>query len=609
MRKIILILMLFVLTVCLAQASTFHGDDQRTGNFTASVEVLPSLNWTAELTGLVDSSPVYYNGHIYVTNWYGWGTWQPGLYSLNATTGAVEWKNDSITGASSVAVFGDKLVVGSLSGTLYYVNITSGKIVKSVKLESSPSWWGIASSPLVYNGSVYVTTFSNGTLWKLDADGNVLWHYTSGGEITPYSSPSAYNGLIFFAGNESGKHVLIAINESGDIQWKFPVDGKITNSPSVGDGKVFIATKSKLYAINFDESEAWNVSFNGTISTAAIAYGNIYIGSSDGKLYCFDSNTGNKKWEFDAGGKIDSSPAVANGVVYFATNTPHGTLYAVNAFTGELLWYYRLTPPSGSYYNIMSSPFIANNRLFIGADSGYVYCFKSGVVEVNVTLYPGKYTERAGTGSYEVNSTSALAALHYASLGGISDGAEIGFNYSINDSSYTQDGSLNVSAIMGLQNDGLKWRYWVNDVSPAVSPNKYELSNGDTIYYIFGTDTPPNAQIMLKINAKVMPAGVNAITVSNGARGGNITSWVNVTSTTSGWFVIVVSGTNDNGEAIAGISTVRLNANEETRVPVLIHVPQLAETGTYTLYAGVYRFEDYPNNPLVISSPVSSEVS
>jgi len=614
MRKVILISVLFTLLI-VVEANTFHGDVQRTGNFTASSKILPILAWKQELTGLVGASPVYNNGHIYVTNWYGWGSWSPGLCSLNADTGAVEWRNDKIAGASSVAVYGDTIIVGNLSGHLYYVNADTGAIEKSVLLESSPSWWGIASSPLIYNGSIYVTTFSNGTLWSLDTSGNVRWKYRTGGEIAHYTSPTAYNGLIFFAGNESGSNALFAIDESGNLAWKFSVEGKITNTPSVGYGKVFVATDKKLYAVNLDGSEAWSVNFNGTMSSAAIAYGKIYVGSSEGKLYCFNATTGNKLWEFTANGKIDSSPAVAGNIVYFATNTPQGTVYAVNADTGSLVWYYRLLPPSGSYYNIMSSPFIANNRLYIGADSGFIYCFNiSGSLVYNVSLIPGKFDVEVNGNTYSVNRATAMGALYAAQQ----YSAEVFFEITLDDSWYdpqTKTG-LFISSIMGLGTKQVNgsWIYWSiwneSKVMIPVSADAYQISGNETIYYCYGDGSSlDTCSVLLVINSHAKPVGISSLAVSDGNRGGDTTAWVNVTSAENDWYVVVVSGVNSEGEAIAGISTFYLNAGGELKVPVLVHIPQLAQTGSYNLYAGVYRLSDYPNALIHLYGPVSCEVS
>ncbi len=600
----VLILALILSAGCASASPLFHGNYTRAGNFSATSIIIPSVKWKTDLTGLVDASPVYYNGKIFVENWYGWGTWSPGLYCLNATNGNVIWVNSSITGASSVAVLGNEVVVGSLSGYLYYVNITNGHIIKKIKLENNPSWWGIASSPLVYNNYVYVVTFSNGTLWKLDSNGNIVWKRTTGGSLSHYTSPAAYNGMIFFVGNNSSnnyKPTLYAVYENNTVAWTFVADSAIENTPSVGYGKVFFATDNYLYAVYINNgTQAWRVRLNGTISTAALAYGNVYIGSRDGKLYCINASTGRVIWTYTANGKIDSSPAVAAGYVYFATNTPEGTIYALDAHTGVMKWYYKLTPPTGYYYNIMSSPFVADNKLFIGTDSGYVYCFNAtGWVSVNVTLYPGTVTVKASGVSYTVNRTSALGALYVASQGGQAKGAIIGFNFTLSNAWYAQYGSLYLTSIFGVAQTSTEWwMYQVNSVSPSVGINQYQLSNGDVVYFMYGSSyplTPSNAKVVLRINATVEPVGISHFTVSSARIAGNATAWVNVTVTNSGWYVLVVSGTNSNGDYIVGLSTFYAQANKEIKVPVMIPVPQYVHAGTYTLYAGIYPFNQYPN--------------
>jgi outer membrane protein assembly factor BamB len=39
----------------------------------------------------------------------------------------------------------------------------------------------------------------------------------------------------------------------------------------------------------------------------------VYIGSSDGRFYVLDTRKGDKLWEFDMGGPVTASPAVASG--------------------------------------------------------------------------------------------------------------------------------------------------------------------------------------------------------------------------------------------------------------------------------------------------------
>ena len=48
----------------------------------------------------------------------------------------------------------------------------------------------------------------------------------------------------------------------------------------------------------------------------AVAGGYIYIGSWDHNVYCFDSVTGAKIWNYATGGGVSSSPAIVDGRVY-----------------------------------------------------------------------------------------------------------------------------------------------------------------------------------------------------------------------------------------------------------------------------------------------------
>ncbi len=592
MRRSLMLILMLMLAIQTAQAWTFHGNAQRTGNFSDIAPMTDQLVYKVKIGGLVDSSPMVYDGNVYVISWYGqWYGESSHLACINATNGSVIWEIKA-EGASTPCGYDGKVFVGLLNGSLMCVDANNGRIIWIEKLESNPQYWGIASSPLVYNDTLYVTTFSNGTLWALNLNGSVKWKVTTGGEISHYTSPSAYNGLIFFAGNESvnGTYVneLICANESGGIVWKFPVDSLILSSPAVGYGKVFFTTMHRIYAVNISTGkEVWNVSINGTISTPALAFGAVFVGSRDGKLYCIDANNGTILWTFQANGKIDSSPAVANGVIYFATNTPNGTIYALYP-NGTLLWKYTLIPPEGKYYNIMSSPFVWNGKLFIGADDGNLYIF--GIWKGDVTLAPGNFTVVADNGkTYVVPNMTALGALNEASKLG-------GFSYTVNET--WGGGNLYPTSIGGIRG---VWRYDVNGITQTTGTNKYNVSDGDTVVFWLLTksgDNPKNApnEVIIHVHAKKIV--INNLRVSDGRRGGNATAYVNVTALKSGWFVIVVSGTNANGDSIAGISTVKLNFGETVNVPVIIPIPQLVQTGTYRLYAGVYELNNYPNELL-----------
>ena len=73
-------------------------------------------------------------------------------------------------------------------------------------------------------------------------------------------------------------------------------------------------------------------------------------------------------WRFDAGGHVQSSPAVADGVVYFSGDN---NVYALDATTGEELW--RFETGRGS-----SSPTVVDGVVYAGNFDGCVYALDAG---------------------------------------------------------------------------------------------------------------------------------------------------------------------------------------------------------------------------------------
>ena len=66
----------------------------------------------------------------------------------------------------------------------------------------------------------------------------------------------------------------------------------------------------------------------------------------DDNVYALNASTGAKLWSYTTGGYVDSSPAVANGVVYIGSDD--GNVYALNASTGAKLWSFTTGDSGGS---------------------------------------------------------------------------------------------------------------------------------------------------------------------------------------------------------------------------------------------------------------------
>ncbi len=116
----------------------------------------------------------------------------------------------------------------------------------------------------------------------------------------------------------------------------------------------------------------WTYITDGSLdSSPAVADGKVYFGSGEYpyKVYCLNANTGSKIWSYSPGGYVSSSPAVADGKVYFGSDDYK--VYCLNANTGSKIWSYT----TGSY--VYSSPAVADGKVYIGSNDYKVYCLNA----------------------------------------------------------------------------------------------------------------------------------------------------------------------------------------------------------------------------------------
>jgi eukaryotic-like serine/threonine-protein kinase len=134
----------------------------------------------------------------------------------------------------------------------------------------------------------------------------------------------------------------------------------------------------------------WKFHTDGRIfSSPAVANGVVYVGSEDNNLYAVDQVTGALKWKFTTGSRVNSSPAVDGGVVFFGSYD--GNFYAVDAATGKKKWYFKTggerrfegkhlhgAVPEGEtmpdpFDFFLSSPAVVNGVVYFGSGDGNVY--------------------------------------------------------------------------------------------------------------------------------------------------------------------------------------------------------------------------------------------
>src|ERR1700733_2541456 len=265
--------------------------------------------------------------------------------------------------ASSPAVVNGVVYIGSVDNSIYALNGRTG-----AQLWSYATGGTITASPTVANGVVYVGSNDN-NLYALNAStGAPLWSYTTGGGVD--SSPTVANGVVYVGSYDDNVYALNA--STGALLWSYTTGGYVYSSPAVANGVVYVGSNdANVYALNaITGVKQWSHTTGyGVNGSPTVAYGGVYICSGDDNVYALNASTGLQLWSYNTGFYEDSSPAVANGVVYVAASA--GNVYALNAGNGQLLWSY----PIGFYGD--STPAVANGVLYVSSDSDSLYALNA----------------------------------------------------------------------------------------------------------------------------------------------------------------------------------------------------------------------------------------
>lgn len=209
-----------------------------------------------------------------------------------------------------------------------------------------------ASTPTYSKGRLYIVNLEPGHVLSLNArNGRKIWQKNL--PCRSESSPAVIHDRVYF-GCENG--VLYALKaKTGKEVWETSVSGAIKGAPAYEGGTLFVGdyggVVTAVKAGNGDikwQSDGLGSSFGRAgsfYSTPAVAYGRVYLGSNDGRVYSFDKNTGELAWTTSTGGWVYSGPSVAQvpgtpPSVYIGSFD--GSVYALDARSGETRWTYEM---------------------------------------------------------------------------------------------------------------------------------------------------------------------------------------------------------------------------------------------------------------------------
>jgi outer membrane protein assembly factor BamB len=107
-------------------------------------------------------------------------------------------------------------------------------------------------------------------------------------------------------------------------------------------------------------------------SSAVIAGGRVFIGSSDANVYCLDLATGRKVWSFATGDAVEAPPTVLGSTVYVGSSDTF--LYALAAGTGKPRWKLETEEKILGAANAFRDPNTKELRIVVGSYDYNLYC-------------------------------------------------------------------------------------------------------------------------------------------------------------------------------------------------------------------------------------------
>ena len=234
--------------------------------------------------------------------------------SIPNTTLGVAWSLPTPPIVSSPAIAADGTIfAGTTTGKLLAI-VQTPKIVWSADTGDT-----FGSSPaLARDGTIYVGSTDH-ALHAFTPDGKPKWTTDLGAEIK--ASPAIGGDGTIYCGTTEGK--LFAIDPLGAVKWTYPAGAAILGTPAIYAGGVYVPAANKmLHGVNvLDGKPRWTFTTLGTPSSAIVTEaGNVYFGSTDGKLYV-TTPKGGLFFAAAARGTVTSAPAInASGFMLFSTD-------------------------------------------------------------------------------------------------------------------------------------------------------------------------------------------------------------------------------------------------------------------------------------------------
>jgi outer membrane protein assembly factor BamB len=361
-----------------------------------------NILWEKVIPGLGNSSPVVWGNRLFLQSASKDGK-ERMLLCLNTVDGTTVWSvsvpaSPSKTHAKNTLASSTPAVDGECVYALFYdgENMVlhaydmKGNSLWDKNLGSYKSQHGPGTSPMVYQGKVYVANDQDGSAmtWAFEGQtGKVLWKAKREGYRACYSVPLLVErpGVPAEIVVASTMAVTSYDPTTGEVNWNWTTwpwlrmplrtvasplftQGLLVVSSGDGSGeRNTVAVKPQGKGALTNDAIAWMKTKTFPYVPNMLAHGeHLYFVNDNGIAGCVATLTGEMVWNERLGGTFSASPILIDGKVYAVSED--GVVTVFNAATKfERLARNELDE------GVIATPAVADNRLFIRGKT-HLYC-------------------------------------------------------------------------------------------------------------------------------------------------------------------------------------------------------------------------------------------
>jgi outer membrane protein assembly factor BamB len=355
--------------------------------------------WRQELPGAGHSSPVIWDGRVFVTSGDP-ATGEQIVMAFDAASGEKAWEKRFASGTHEMHA--DNSYATSTPAVdaeqLYFLSLDSNRVwLKALTHEGDEVWQrqigeldekhGYGTSPIVVGDVVFVVNETDdpkqSAVVGVDRkSGEVRWTVPRGTGKTSYATPfvmQAANGRELVVMSSMGTGVTAYDPATGKIEWQVleqDLPDRCVSSPIVAGGNVIVSCGSGNNGMHLI---ALRPGVNGAppeevyrlrqgvpnIPTPVVAGDLLFLWHDRGTVACFDAATGDQKWRNRVGGHFHSSPVRIGERIFGVSKTGEVVVIAAGD-EFELLGRSMLDD------TCQATPAVADGRIVFRTETGLV---------------------------------------------------------------------------------------------------------------------------------------------------------------------------------------------------------------------------------------------